>query len=131
MAIHNQIGNIGEDIGTKWLISNGYVIIDRNYRRKWGEIDIIAQNSKKIHFIEVKTVSYETLDDLKYAISHETWRPEENVHSEKLKRLGRAIETWILETRFDGDWQIDVLSIRVVPREKYATVTSIENVVLE
>ena len=131
MAEHNKIGEIGEDIATKWLISSGFLILDRNYRKKWGEIDIIAQKDEHIHFVEVKTVSYETRDKLDYAVSHETWRPEEMVHDHKLKKLGRAIETWRMEHGTEKDFQIDVITVRVVSREKYAKVKYIENVILE
>jgi len=131
MAKHNEIGRIGEDIAAKWLISNGYSVKEQNYLKKWGEIDIIALKAEKIHFVEVKTVSYETKQDLEYAVSHETWRPEDNVHSEKLKRIGRAIETWIIENNYDSEWQIDVITVRLVPREKFARIKLIENVILE
>jgi len=48
-------GREGEDITVKYLTDNNYVIIDRNFRSKFGEIDIIAEKNKKIYFIEVKT----------------------------------------------------------------------------
>jgi len=37
------IGNLGEDIGCKFLVKRGFLIKDRNYRKKWGELDIIAE----------------------------------------------------------------------------------------
>ena len=131
MAKHNIIGEIGENIATKWLLDDGFVIIDRNYRRKWGEIDVIAHKNNKIYFIEVKTVSHETLQQLKNAVSHETWRPEENVTKHKLKKLGNIIETWLAQNNGDREWQLDVLTVRMVSCEKYARVECIENVILE
>lgn len=132
MARHNEIGKIGEDIASEWLKNRGFEIIERNYLRKWGEIDIVARGtSGKTHFVEVKTVSYETRQDLDRAVSHGTWRPEENVHSDKQNRMKRAIETWILENEWVGEWQIDVLAVRLVPREKYGTVKYLENMVFE
>ena len=128
---HIHTGRVGEDIAEKWLRKKGFKIIDRNYRKKWGEIDIVARGTNKTHFVEVKTVSHETKKALDTAVSHGTWRPEENVHDEKLRRLGRAIETWIVEHTLDGDWQIDVITVRMVPDEKYAQVGYIENVILE
>lgn len=132
MAIHNQIGKIGEDIASVWLKSKGFIILERNFRKKWGEIDIVARgNNKTLRFIEVKTVSYETRGMLKHSISHETWRPEDNVHTNKALRLGRTIESWIWEHNYSGAWQIDVLSVKVVPHEKYSMLELIENVVFE
>jgi len=131
MAKHNKIGEIGEGLATKWLISKGFRILDTNYRQKWGEIDIIAEKEGIVHFVEVKSVSYETREKLDHAVSHGTWRPEERVHEQKLKRMGRTIETWLLEKNREGDCQVDVLTVRLVPREKYAKINLIDNIVFE
>lgn len=48
-------GAYGEDIAGKYLIKNGYEILQKNFRTKFGEIDIIAKDGKKIVFVEVKT----------------------------------------------------------------------------
>ncbi len=139
MARHNEIGKIGEEIAVNWLKTKGFAIVELNYLRKWGEIDIVARQSggqarrtdELIHFIEVKTVSYETKADLEYSVSHETYRPEDNVHKSKQDRLKRAIQTWLAEHKYEGDWQIDIVTVRLVPREKFARVNFLENVVFE
>jgi putative endonuclease len=123
-------GNLGEEVGSKYLKSRGFEILGRNYLKKWGEIDIVTRRTGIVHFVEVKTVSYETKAYLNEAVSRGTWRPEENVHATKLKRLSRAIESWLMENNYEGDWQIDVLAVRVVPRDKYAQVKYIPNVIL-
>ena len=125
-----QIGDLGESVAVKYLQNKGFTIIQRNYWRKWGEIDILTEKQAVLHCIEVKTVSYETKQDLNNAVSHGTWRPEENVHGKKLLRLQRTIETWIAEHNYEGDWQIDIASVRVVPREKYATIMMLYNVII-
>lgn len=129
----NQIGAYGEQIAATYLKKQGLLILDTNYLKKWDEIDIVARetvgNSQIIHFVEVKTVSYETKMQLQAAVSHGTWRPEENVHEMKLKRLYRAIESWLLERNCESDWQIDVMAVRIVPREKHATVKYLPNII--
>lgn len=131
MAKHNKIGASGEDIACKWITDRGHAVIERNYRKKYGEIDIVTRETDKIHFVEVKSVSYETKVDLEYAISHETWRPEENVHHEKIRRFKNVIETWLLENKYKGEWQIDIITVRLIPREKFAQVNFLENIIFE
>jgi putative endonuclease len=132
MAIHNEIGKLGERIVSKWLSGQGYRILDRNYRKRFGEIDIVARETAEImHFIEVKTVSYETRSLLEWAVSHETWRPEEMVHREKQRRFLRTIEAWLVEHAEVSQYQIDVATVRMVPREKYARVKLLKNLVFE
>jgi putative endonuclease len=131
----NEIGALGEQIAVNYLKKRGYWIVERNYLKKWGEIDIVAHetlgNAQITHFVEVKAVSYETKQALEEAVTRRTWRPEENVHREKLTRLKRAIETWLIENKTGNEWQIDVIAVRLVPREKFATVKHLSNVILD
>ena len=130
----NKVGSYGEDIAVKYVERLGHRVIDKNYLKKWGEIDIVSretiENKDIVHFIEVKTVSYETKRDLEKAVSYGTWRPEENVHPAKIEKLNRAIESWLMEHRCKSDWQIDIAAVRIVPREKYATVKYIPNIII-
>lgn len=131
----NKIGAYGEEIAVNYLKKQGFKILATNYLKKWGEIDVVAHetvnNREIMHFVEVKTLSYGTKEDLKRAVSYGTHRPEENVHYKKIQRLSRTIESWISENKYNGPWQIDVTAIRVVPREKYATIKHIPNVILD
>jgi len=133
-GIKNQIGAWGEQIALKYLINNGFTALDTNYLKKWGELDIVARETiagtQIVHFVEVKTVSYETKADLSHAVTHETWSPEDNVHFKKIQRMNRAIESWLAENHCDLDWQIDIVAVRIVPREKYASVKYIPNIIL-
>jgi len=55
MSVKKHIGQTGEEKAINYLKKNGYDILDRNFRTKYGEIDIIAKNKNEIVFIEVKT----------------------------------------------------------------------------
>ncbi|PIR79673.1 MAG: YraN family protein [Candidatus Levybacteria bacterium CG10_big_fil_rev_8_21_14_0_10_35_13] len=55
MYIPNPTARLGEEIAAKFLVKRGYKIIDRNFRKGYGEIDIIAVNNKILVFVEVKT----------------------------------------------------------------------------
>ena len=140
-----KIGDLGEEIATKYLKNKGFSVIQRNYWKKWGEIDIVARETVPteaegefsretediVHFVEVKSVSYETRGLFDWAVTHETWRPEELVHAFKLNQIRKAAETWMTENSWEGKVQVDVVAVRMVPREKYATVKYITNVIVE
>ena len=113
-----RLGDIGENIGCEYLVNRGFEIKGRNYLRKWGELDIIAKKGGIWHFVEVKSVSHVT-----------SYRPEENVHPQKLKRLYRTIQTYLLENRVDEDFQLDVMTVRINTETRQAKVEVIENIV--
>ena len=50
-----KIGDYGEDIASRYLSRHGYKIIDRNYRTRFFEIDIVAYDGDCLCFVEVKT----------------------------------------------------------------------------
>lgn len=127
---NKQIGAWGEQIAAKNYKDRGFKLLGMNYLKKWGEIDVIAQKDNVVHFVEVKTVSYGTKADLERAVLHGTWRPEENVTTHKIQKLSRAIESWLGENKWNGKWQIDVVAVRIVPRETFATIKIIDNVIL-
>lgn len=127
----NQVGALGEQIAVNYVKRRGMRVLDTNYLKKWGEIDVVARETDVMHFIEVKTVSYETKALLNAAVSRGTWRPEENVDHRKLQKLNRVIESWLLEHKCDLPWQIDVAAVRIVAREKYARIKYLDNVILE
>ena len=63
-----DIGDIGEEFATRFLIKNGYKIFERNYNSKFGEIDIIALDKDCISFVEVKTRTNSKFDSPAYAV---------------------------------------------------------------
>lgn len=50
-----ELGKLGEELVAEYLRHNGYAVIKRNWKDKYGEIDIIAEDNKRIVFVEVKT----------------------------------------------------------------------------
>lgn len=124
-----KVGLLGEDIACRYLSDKGFTIVERNYTKKWGEIDIVAsEKSGKIRFIEVKSVSRENIDD----ISRETSqiRPEENMHPKKMERMARTVETYLAEKDVRGDWQVDLVTVFIDEIGKRAKVKLWEDTVL-
>ncbi len=126
---HNEVGRIGEKTACVFLMKRGFEIVEQNYWKKWGEIDIIARNKGKLHFVEVKTVSRENIRD----VSRETldeYRPEENVHPQKLKKLSRVIQTYLLEKDYEDDWQFDVIAVFLDIKNREARCRYIEDIII-
>lgn len=133
-----KIGKIGEDSACIYLESKGYRIIERNYLKKWGEIDIVTMKNKKIHFIEVKSVSR----DLSVNVTHDlpagrqeqgdSYRAEDNMHPWKLQRLGRAVQSYLLDRDVsdETEWQFDVVTVYVDMNKRLSRVFLLEDVVL-
>ncbi len=114
------IGRRGEDIAADHLGRQGFQIIDRNYRKPWGELDLIVQKGNDLRFVEVKTVTRETItppSPLLGQEGEEDYEPEDNIHPWKRKRLRRIIETYILAKDLDDeiDWQVDAISVYLNP----------------
>lgn len=145
-TIKQKVGCLGEDIAVKHLENKGFTIICLNYRKKCGEIDIIAKKRGITHFIEVKTVSYVTPKEFRQGTfnSHRSdqcsvvscvtdkYRPEDNIHPTKLKRLARTIQLYLYEKHANGEpeWQFDVITVRMDVTTKQAIVEYLENIII-
>jgi len=122
-----QLGSLGEEIAACFMKNQGFVLLERNYLKKWGEIDLIMQKDATVHFIEVKTVSRETKDQLAQTKMAE-YRPEEQLTAQKYQKLARALESWLLAESYKGHYQLDLVTVWVVPRETYAQVEYFPNI---
>lgn len=103
-----SIGRQAEDIAIKWLISRGWKVVDRNWRTRWCEIDIVARHGQVLHFVEVK---YRRNEHYGGGLS--------SISREKCRRLQRAALAW-LQSRAATDWpyQIDVLVLSGFPKPR-------------
>ena len=133
-----KTGEIGENIAVKFLMKHGFSVLDRNYTKKWGEIDIVAEKSNKIYFIEVKSVSRETLSNVNPAAlagrreTLDQYHPEDNMHPWKLKRLSRTIQTYLLSERIpdEKEWQVDLLVVFIDIKNKKAKIKVVSDIIL-
>ena len=117
-----KIGEIGENIAVKHLVKQGYKILDMNFRKPWGEIDIIAKKDNILYFVEVKSVSYETAQN--------DYDPENNVDDRKLKRLNRAIQSYLgyIHAPDEQQWQINIMAIFIDLENKKAKIRITEDI---
>ncbi len=125
-----KIGKIGEDIACKFLAKRGFIVLERNYWKKCGELDIIVKKDNMLRFVEVKTVSRENLKNI--LVGSDSYRPEDNIHKWKLERLSKTIQTYLFEKNIseDSEWQFDVIVIFLDTKEKTAKVRFLENIII-
>ena len=113
-----QLGDIGENLATDYLERNNYQIIERNYWKPIGEIDIVAKKDKKTAFFEVKT-----------GILGYDLRPEDNLTISKQKKLKRIVSEYLFSHNlYNSDYQIDVLIVYLYKNRTLERIEHIENV---
>ncbi len=124
MKNNREKGNIGEEIACVYLVKHGYLIQDRNYYKKWGEIDIIAVKDNILHFVEVKSVASEG--------NSKGHRPEENVHDLKQRKLRRIIQTYLNDKKYglDAEFKFHVIAVRYNEKTRKFFVKMLENIIL-
>jgi putative endonuclease len=64
------VGRTGEDAAVQYLLQRGYCILERNYRCRFGEIDLVARDGDTLTFIEVKTRRSRTFGPAAAAVTH-------------------------------------------------------------
>ncbi len=119
-----HIGDLGESIACKFLLQKGYKIVERNFRIKAGEIDIIAKKGPRIHFVEVKAVSRESAHSAAKTHDH---RPEELVHSKKVRKIRAVAEFYLVSREISLSAQIDVVAVEIEKSAQRASCRLIEH----
>ncbi len=118
----SRTGAVGEEIAKKFLEKKGYRVIEMNYRRPWGEIDIIATKGMIVHFVEVKAVS-RSLDTSDRGINGSReidYRPEEMATESKLHKVARTAALYMESKRDTREFQVDVLGVLMDHKKRFA-----------
>ena len=111
------IGTKGEQLAVRVLKKNGYKILQRNYRCRVGEIDVICYDHGTIAFVEVKT---------RYSDAYGT--PELSVTEAKKRQIIKVASHYVAEKKIEGiDLRFDVVSIYYPPIQKTPTITLFKN----
>ena len=145
---NQKIGEYGELLAGEFLTKKGFIILEKNYTKKVGEIDIVAVKENQLHFVEVKSlvlekVSHETkMPDFDQIgnVSRETtkrvpretleYTPFQNVSRSKLRKLGKTVSIYLSERRVSHEtrWCIDVISVTFITDQKKAKIGVLWNV---
>lgn len=105
MTHQKRLGEWGEAEARRYLETQAYVFIERNFRVPEGEIDLVMQDGDIVVFVEVKART-----------SNKFGAPEESVSKVKRQRLQRAAWAFLQEHEMlDSSWRIDVVAIEASP----------------
>jgi len=115
-----ELGNLGEKIAQDYLRKKGYRILDVNFKRKWGEIDIVAKKRGEVIFVEVKTISQK-----------EEFSPEDEINWKKKKQLRKMAQIYLSENKIplNRPYQIDIMAVEISPDFKKAKIRHYKNAI--
>ena len=97
-----NIGEIGEEYATKFLKKKKYKILERNYRKRYGEIDIIAENKNYIVFVEVKTRHRDSMTSAADAVNRQ-----------KQLKIIKTASMYLAENETDKFCRFDVCEVYI------------------
>ncbi|WP_201362122.1 YraN family protein [Dictyobacter formicarum] len=103
-AARQGLGRTGERLAAERLQQSGYVILERNFRCRYGEIDLVAEHGSDLVFIEVKT---------RRGLSHGL--PEEAVDQRKQQKIIQVGQYYLFITNADLErsWRVDVVAVQL------------------
>ncbi len=107
VSFWTTFGTSAEEQARQWLTAQGYSILDYNWRRPWGELDVVAEKDSVIHFVEVKASLHQ----------RQGFEPYVRAGTTKMQKVQRTARTWLAQHRPDHDteWQMDVISVIMHP----------------
>lgn len=100
MAKHNELGSLGEEMAVEYLQKNNYTIIERNWRFKKAEIDVIALKNNILAVVEVKTRSSDYFGN-----------PQDFVNQKKIQLLVEAVNEYVNAKNLDVEVRFDIIAI--------------------
>ncbi len=118
-AHRKKLGRWGESVAAHHLEAKGYQIVERNWRCRHGEIDLVAQAGDELVFVEVKTRRGRAMG-----------APEEALTPHKSRKLMQLGQLYTAEKELDVDWRIDLVAVELDKSGKLLRCDHIQNAVL-
>ncbi|MCV7277468.1 YraN family protein [Mycolicibacter arupensis] len=115
----SELGALGEQLAVDYLMAQGWAIVARNWRCRYGELDVIAADpvARAVVFVEVKTRSGDGFGGLAYAVP-----------PEKVRRLRRLAGAWLVGQQAHwGEIRLDVIGVRI-GRSRTPEITHLQGV---
>lgn len=114
-----KLGDWGESLAAEHLAAKGYEIVERNWRCRQGEIDIVAWAGLQLVFVEVKTRRGQVMGS-----------PEEGLTQRKSQRLVQLAGRYVAQLEREVDWRIDLVAVEVDRQGRLVRCDHIPNAVL-
>lgn len=102
MTEHIKTGNLGENLAAKFLQEKGWEIVERGYRYKHAEIDLIVKKENLLVFVEVKTRRSVSFGE-----------PETFVDAKKAAKIFEGAEQYTYEHNWNGNIRFDIVSVKL------------------
>ena len=121
-----DIGIFGEKIAVDYLKRNGYKILERNFRNRWGEIDIVAKKKRTLVFVEVKASNRSSS-----AGNNNSFHPEDRINWKKKKQLLKMAEIYLSKNQipFDTPHEIDIIGVEINGNKKIEKISHYKNAI--
>jgi putative endonuclease len=118
MFIANPVARLGEELAAEYLIKKGYKIIDRNFRKGYGELDLVSTYQNTLIFIEVKTRTTDKFGGVKESITYS-----------KLKSLIRTTQFYKLtHPKLPEQLRIDAVFVKLNYDNQVESIEHLENI---
>ena len=115
---NKQTGEVGENLACEYLRKQGYKILERNYRIRGGEIDIVAQDGSTLVFVEVKT-----------RYSHDFGPPVESMTFWKIKALLKTARFYVQKINWGHrEYRLDFIGLDFADSSGNPKVELIKNI---
>jgi putative endonuclease len=112
-----EVGKRGERVAEKYLEKEGYCVLERNYKNKYSEIDLIVKKGKELVFVEVRSKTEENFGS-----------PEETVKEKKKRKLRQNALAYTSFNNYDGPYRIDLVCVVFDKEENISRITHYKNI---
>jgi putative endonuclease len=113
-----EVGKRGEDLAEEYLKKEGYCVLAKNYKNKYGEIDIIINKGKELIFVEVRSKTEEKFGS-----------PEETVKKKKKEKLEKNALAYTAFHNYNGAYRIDLICVVFSAKGNVLRITHHKNII--
>ncbi|MCF7845493.1 MAG: YraN family protein [Candidatus Pacebacteria bacterium] len=117
MYSKQKVGIRGEDVACRYLQENGFQVLERNYKTKYVEMDLVALKDDEVVFVEVRTKTGERFGS-----------PEETIKKDKIRRLKRGAVGYAQRKNYEGQYRIDLICVVLNNQGEVERVTHYEDI---